>query len=84
MGALPGRYTIGDRIKNFPTERSHKFLQRLVLAPSLQIGVAVKSAAQGEVDISDSVRLTFSDGDIVHLRASSDAPGLRYYSEVTH
>ena len=33
------------------------------------------------VDMTDGVRMTFADGDIVHLRASGNAPELRCYAE---
>ena len=81
VGALPRRYTHSDRIKSFPTEQSRDFLQRLVMAPDLQASVAGKMATPSEVDTTDGVRLTFPDGDIVHLRASGNAPELRCYAE---
>jgi len=81
VGALPRRYTHSDRIKSFPTEQSRDFLQRLVMAPDLQASVAGKMATPSEVNTTDGVRLTFPDGDIVHLRASGNAPELRCYAE---
>ncbi len=81
VGALPERYTYSDRIKSFPAEQSRDFLQRLVMAPGLQASVAGKMATPSEVDTTDGVRLTFPDGDIVHLRASGNAPELRCYAE---
>ncbi len=33
------------------------------------------------VDITDGLRMTLSNGDIVHLRPSGNAPELRCYSE---
>lgn len=84
VAALPGRYTHSDRIKNFPTDQSRDFLQRLVMDPGLQGRVAGKMATPSEVDTTDGVRLTFPDGDIVHLRASGNAPELRCYAEATN
>jgi len=81
VGALPGRYTYSDRIKNFPTERSRDFLRRLVMDPGLQASVAGKTAIPNKVDTTDGVRMTFADGVIVHLRASGNAPELRCYAE---
>lgn len=84
VAALPGRYTHSDRIKNFPTDQSRDFLQRLVMDPGLQGRVAGKMATPSEIDTTDGVRLTFPDGDIVHLRASGNAPELRCYAEATN
>lgn len=84
MGALPRRYTHSDRIKNFPTDQSRDLLQRLVMDPGLQTSVTGKMVTPSEVDTTDGVRLTFPDGDIVHLRASGNAPELRCYAEATN
>lgn len=81
VAALPRRYTYSDRIKNFPTDQSRDFLQCLVKDPGSQARVAGKIATPSEVDTSDGVRLTFPDSDIVHLRASGNAPELRCYVE---
>lgn len=83
VGALPERYTHSDRIKNFPTEQSREFLQRLYSEPGLQASMAGGKVIPNEVDITDGVRLTFPNGDIVHLRASGNAPELRCYAEST-
>ncbi len=81
VAALPGRYTHSDRIKNFPTDQSRDFLQRLVMDSGLQASVTGKMDTPSEVDATDGIRLTFPDGDIVHLRASGNAPELRCYAE---
>lgn len=81
VAALPDRYTHSDRIKNFPPDQSRDFLQRLVMNPILQSIVAGKMATPIGIDTTDGVRMTFPDGDIVHLRASGNAPELRCYVE---
>lgn len=81
VAALPERYTYSDRIKSFPQEESRDFLRRLRQDPALQCRVAGKPTPPAKVDTTDGVRLTFADGDIVHLRASGNAPELRCYAE---
>lgn len=81
VAALPARYTYSDRIKGFPPEESRDFLGRLRQDTALQSRVAGKTTAPARVDTTDGVRLTFADGDIVHLRASGNAPELRCYAE---
>lgn len=83
VSALPERYTHSDRIKNFPTEQSRDFLQRLYSEPGLQASMAGGKVIPNGVDMTDGVRLTFPNGDIVHLRASGNAPELRCYAEST-
>lgn len=81
VAALPGRYTYSDRIKNFPTEQAHGFLERVQMDGKLQSSVAGKPTPPRSTDTTDGVRMTFADGDIVHLRASGNAPELRCYAE---
>jgi phosphomannomutase len=83
VAALPRRYTFSDRIKSFPNEQSHEFLKRLVMDSGLQASVAGKMETPNMIDTTDGVRLTFADGDIVHLRASGNAPELRCYAEAS-
>jgi phosphomannomutase len=43
--------------------------------------MAPASGAVAAVDTTDGLRVTFADGDIVHLRPSGNAPELRCYAE---
>lgn len=79
---LPARYTASDRLKDFPTARSQALIQSLSAS-----GEAVQAllgdlcgTAQG-IDQTDGLRMTFGNGDIVHLRPSGNAPELRCYAE---
>ena len=81
VAELPKRYTHSDRIKDFPTEQSRELLAKLSSNVDKQRALAGKPAAPVAIDTTDGVRLTFADGDIVHLRASGNAPELRCYAE---
>jgi phosphomannomutase len=78
---LPERYTHSDRIKDFQGEQSREYLERLTRDAELQSQVAGKAAPPAMVDTTDGFRMTFADGDIVHLRPSGNAPELRCYAE---
>lgn len=79
---LPSRYTASDRIQNFPTERSaslmsafhqdHQVVSKLM---------ADQSGSIVSIDDTDGFRVSFQNGDIVHLRPSGNAPELRCYAE---
>jgi phosphomannomutase len=81
--ALPHRFTHSDRLVNFPSETSRKRLDEIaergvagvVDALGRQFGEAVS------VNTIDGVRATFASSEIVHLRASGNAPELRCYAE---
>ena len=81
VAALPQRFTHSDRLQAFATERSRELLARVAVEQGLQSRIAGKHNPPTAVDATDGVRMTFTDGDIVHLRASGNAPELRCYAE---
>lgn len=79
--ALPVRYTHSDRLKEIQSVISAAFLNKIIENENIRemfFGVAGKIT---DIDNTDGVRAIFKSGDIVHLRASGNAPELRCYSE---
>jgi phosphomannomutase len=87
VASLPARHTASDRLKNFPTEQSRAILARFSTGNEVEDRHALEAVfgtAFGPVmavDHTDGVRVTFSNGEIVHLRPSGNAPEFRCYSE---
>jgi len=81
VAALPQRFTYSDRLQAFAPDQSRQLLARLAVEEGLQSRIAGKHNPPSVVDMTDGVRMTFADGDIVHLRASGNAPELRCYAE---
>ncbi len=82
IAALPQRFTASDRIQQVPTVWSKTFLAKAVLLPeSLISELDLASRKIQSLDQTDGLRMTFFDGDIVHLRPSGNAPELRCYAE---
>jgi phosphomannomutase len=80
--SLPPRYTASDRLQNFPIEKSTTLISSLRNSPLLALKLmAAGSGAIVSVDNTDGFRVTFENGEIVHLRASGNAPELRCYAE---
>lgn len=85
---LPARFTASDRLKDFPTATSRAILGRFA-GPDERRAAEVLDSVFGEcvggkavsIDRTDGVRVTFSNGEILHLRASGNAPEFRCYSE---
>ena len=78
---LPQRFTESDRIQNFATQDSQALLARLAIDPTpLLTAMALTESVTAQNTI-DGLRLTLSNGDIVHLRPSGNAPELRCYAE---
>ena len=76
----PKRFTASDRIQNFAKEQSLDLINELKsnATPFLK-----KLGVEGvyETNITDGLRITLSNGDILHLRPSGNAPELRCYAE---
>jgi phosphomannomutase len=82
VNVLPKRITASDRIKNFATERSKAIIANAAKAPQqfvLALGYTQKIISN--INQTDGLRITFNDGDIIHLRPSGNAPELRCYAE---
>jgi phosphomannomutase len=81
---LPPRFTASDRLQNFATELSHALIARLAQdAAQAGLLLAPQSGQLAHVDTTDGLRVTFTNGDIVHLRPSGNAPELRCYAEAS-
>lgn len=82
LASLPSRYTYSDRLQNCPNQQSAQLLN--VLRHDVAQARRIIAPHAGEIvatDITDGLRLSFSNGDIVHLRPSGNAPELRCYAE---
>ncbi|MDD5389640.1 MAG: phosphomannomutase [Gallionellaceae bacterium] len=79
---LPPRYTASDRLQSFPSERSRQLLQQLVASKSaLADLLGALCGEPKEMNQTDGLRITFENGEIIHLRPSGNAPELRCYAE---
>ncbi|MEZ8377159.1 phosphomannomutase [Vibrio cyclitrophicus] len=84
VNALPQRVTDSDRIQNFATEKSLKILADGQANPELLLAkLGFESVAIKNVDVTDGLRLTLDNDDVIHLRPSGNAPELRCYAEST-
>jgi phosphomannomutase len=78
---LPARFTYSDRLKDVPVEYSRALLNRLLSEADYQKILFSQKTSLDSIDTTDGVRLTFEDGDIIHIRPSGNAPELRCYAE---
>ena len=82
MQDLPARYTASDRLQEFPVAASRALLVDLTNDPqAIQHYLAPDQAKPVDSDTTDGLRITFDNGEIVHLRPSGNAPELRCYCE---
>ncbi|MEZ8951234.1 phosphomannomutase [Vibrio sp. 10N.247.311.18] len=84
VNALPQRVTDSDRIQNFATEKSMQILADGQANPELLlIKLGFDNTVIKHVDVTDGLRLTLGNDDVIHLRPSGNAPELRCYAEST-
>lgn len=81
MAELPSRFTLSDRIENFPTEESRRMLKRLKDAEAIESVFGAAFGPVDSIDRTDGLRITFASAEILHLRPSGNAPEFRCYNE---
>ncbi len=80
IAALPLQYALADRLPEVPPERSAAFLHRLESDTDYAAAVFEPHGIADLVAI-DGLQFRTRSGDMVHFRASGNAPELRCYVE---
>lgn len=78
---LPRRVTASDRLPDFADAVSAPLLAALARDERARARLLDGFGDVVAVDTLDGVRMTLGSGDVVHLRASGNAPELRCYAE---
>ncbi|POF63004.1 phosphomannomutase [Novacetimonas maltaceti] len=84
VATLPPRFTLSDRLVEMPTAQSKARIAALADNPAAgaaALGLVDACGDLSHVDTTDGLRMTFANGEIVHLRPSGNAPELRVYVE---
>lgn len=82
VAALPSCFTASDRIQNIATDISKGFIDNA----SKDIGgfldlFDLEIRKMISINTTDGLRISFINGEIIHLRPSGNAPELRCYTE---
>lgn len=86
FSSLPPRYTQAGLLDNFPQEDSQSILKLLSNPETAPDIIAENFTPElgfdeySTTDTTDGVRLSFANGDVIHIRPSGNAPQLRVYS----
>lgn len=82
VAELPQRFTVSQRLKEFPTEKSNAKIVELQEGGNEAIEASFGTLGPvAGIDDTDGLRITFKSGEILHLRPSGNAPELRCYTE---
>ncbi|AUC53636.1 phosphomannomutase [Sagittula sp. P11] len=79
--ALPAVFTAADRIQGIETDVSKAFIAELRGSAEARAAFFDGYGTEASVDETDGLRTTFTDGSVVHLRPSGNAPEFRCYAE---
>ena len=78
----PPVVTLADRLQEVPQDASQPFVAALASDPEARATfLAALGGSEAAVDLTDGVRITLTDGQVVHVRPSGNAPELRLYVE---
>ncbi len=80
VAELPLQHAVADRLQNVPSERSAAFLDRMRSDAGYADAVFGALGISRRADI-DGLQFWTAAGDMVHFRASGNAPELRCYVE---
>jgi phosphomannomutase len=80
VSRLPSRIARSDRLEQVPPERMAAFLAGLRESSRAAAFFAPAGEIAAVSDL-DGLRFVFRSGDVLHYRASGNAPELRCYSE---
>lgn len=81
LSRLPSRHTSSDRLQAFPTEVSRQTIADWAENPADLLANLGLDPRPSRLDMTDGLRITLADGEVVHLRPSGNAPELRCYAE---
>lgn len=79
---VPPRFTASDKLQSFEIKRSQELIESLLHdADAREVLWGDICPEVTQFNQVDGLRLTFENGEIVHLRSSGNAPELRCYAE---
>ncbi|SEN47647.1 phosphomannomutase [Loktanella fryxellensis] len=82
VAGQPARFTATDRLVGVPTATSQALVAQFDADAAARAAFLVAcDGTEAGVDRTDGLRITLTDGRIVHLRPSGNAPELRFYAE---
>ncbi|MCF7847808.1 MAG: phosphomannomutase [Kiritimatiellales bacterium] len=81
LAGLPQRFTVSDRIQDFPTEESRRILERFEDVAAIEAAFGDAFGKVDSIDRTDGLRVTFQSLEVLHMRPSGNAPEFRCYNE---
>lgn len=80
---LPPVFTAADRVQEIDRAKASSLLTDLTGKAVDRAEFFAPTGAIKDVDLTDGLRVSFENGDVVHLRPSGNAPEFRVYAQST-
>lgn len=81
VAELPPIFTAADRLQEVSTEASKALIDRLTQDAQARAAFFEGFGEEDAIDVTDGLRVSFTNGRTVHLRPSGNAPECRCYGE---
>lgn len=81
IDALPPVFTASDRVQEIDRSKAAELLDRLINDAASRATFFAQTGVIAEVDLTDGLRIKTTDGEVVHLRPSGNAPEFRVYAQ---
>jgi phosphomannomutase len=81
LSDLPQRFTLSDRIQDFPTLESAKIIEQFHDEAAIETAFGAVFGKVEFIDRTDGLRVTFHSSEVLHMRPSGNAPEFRCYNE---
>jgi phosphomannomutase len=82
VAAQPPRFTAADRLQGVATDKTAALLARMTTTPKTRKVILDDLGLElAEIDQTDGLRMTMTDGTALHFRPSGNAPEMRVYVE---
>ncbi len=82
LAGQPQRFTATGRVENVPTAATTAYVTNLETDTASRAAfLGALGGADAQIDVTDGLRMTLSDGRVAHLRPSGNAPECRFYAE---
>lgn len=81
VNLLPKRFTASNKIGNFSNKKARQIINKYKKIDNINNDFESLYGLVESINETDGIRIKFNSGEVLHLRASGNAPEFRFYYE---
>ncbi|SFJ56871.1 phosphomannomutase [Celeribacter neptunius] len=81
VAGLPPCVSVSDRLQRVDLDKARAFLSELIEDRTARAAFFASLGEISSADLTDGLRVTFTSGEVLHLRPSGNAPEFRIYAQ---